>query len=518
MLGSIRRSIPWAVAVVVVLGASASCTDTVYRDSGNLRPPPENASGFLGYSQEDSKTAVCGNCHVSHQQDWEKTKHASAWEDLQASGGAQALCEGCHTVNERGNVATEPGGFSTTKDTRYHDVQCESCHGPGLDHVQAPDASTPPLAPLKVDTMLTYGCGECHNGFHHPFVEEWAQSGHGRMTAWHAEDPSPGPQTNANCQPCHTGQGALKAWGVQSNYLEKDYAHGDTLQITCGVCHDPHSIDASGENGGTGGQLRYRVDARTEEENLCAKCHHKRGTPDPTTFRGPHSPEGPLVLGYAGWWPPNMQLRDTLVATHGSEANPRLCATCHVSRFAVNDPNSGDLTFQVTGHLFVAIPCIDPATGKPTSGDCAMSQRTFQACAGSGCHGTEDVARSAMLVAEQRITADLVTLRAMLMSLPCSEFNSKDGNYKSAEGARFNYQLAAEPDETPAGECPQTSGLPAPVARPSSTVHNPFLTEALVLGSIQQLRIDYGLTVSASIDSDIRTRLPSLTKSSLKQH
>jgi len=40
-------------------------------------------------------------------------------------------------------------------------VQCESCHGPGLPHVQNPDASQP-LASILAAQDAAAGCGECH--------------------------------------------------------------------------------------------------------------------------------------------------------------------------------------------------------------------------------------------------------------------------------------------------------------------------------------------------------------------
>ena len=83
-----------------------------------------------------------------------------AFETLEASGHAQESCEACHTVNGNGNPA-EGGGWLATGDTRYHDVQCESCHGPGETHVSNPDASQP-LAFVSVGLELDRGCGECH--------------------------------------------------------------------------------------------------------------------------------------------------------------------------------------------------------------------------------------------------------------------------------------------------------------------------------------------------------------------
>src|SRR5690606_24329932 len=142
------------------------------------------------------------------------------------------------------------------------------------------------------------------------------------------------------------------------------------------VCHDPHSADNAK-------QLRFAVDVPNEEQNLCMKCHHKRGTPDlASQNRGPHSPEGPVLLGYGGWWPPNLQFPNTgdtalIAATHGSSANPRLCAGCHVNALDVTDELTGE-TVTTVGHRFQATPCME--NGVPVGGDCAITEKSFAVC------------------------------------------------------------------------------------------------------------------------------------------
>jgi predicted CXXCH cytochrome family protein len=352
-------------------------------------------------------------------------------------------------VSEAGNdVENANVGWVSTRDERFHDVQCEACHGPGLEHVQNPGA-TQPLASLGVTIDGTTGCGECHSGVHHPFVEEWAESGHGHVLA--------SPAGRAECQSCHTGQGALAAMGASdAEYEEK----GSTtpLPIACGVCHDPHGS-------GNDRQLRFAIDVPNEEENLCMRCHHKRGLPDLTSqSRGPHSPEGPLLLGDAGWVPPNMPIEpgSRIVGTHGSEANPRLCAGCHIYKFEVTDRQTGAFVVASTGHRFEATPCLN-AQGGPTGAD--------------DCHTP----------AELRLAALATQLEAQLAKVPATEFNANDNRYSTAEGARFNAQLA------------RMNG---------TEVHNPFLAEALLLGSIVQVQKDYGVTPSTALDLAPRLKAP----------
>jgi len=454
-----------SLAALSLVLASCVQTEKVFVEIPSYENPPTAAAGFLGYTNSGSKQPVCGNCHIGQYGEWKNTRHARAWDDLQASGHASESCEQCHTVGANGNFVTETMvAFQATRDDRYHDVQCESCHGPGLEHVTNPDA-TQPLATLVVGTDLTSGCGECHQGTHTPFVEEWSASRHSNTTNHAQENPA--------CIACHEARGIFAAWGIDANYIEKDDT--EVIPITCPVCHDPHDPKNTK-------QLRFPIDVPNVETNLCMKCHHRRAEPDPTSSRGPHSPQGPLLIGEGvGWIPPNFQYPTTqIVGTHGTTANPRLCATCHVSRLQVTDEATGDFVFQATGHLFKAIPCLD-SNGKPTTNDdCDLTERTFDACAAVGCH-TPVSARSALVVARGRIQSLADQISNLLDQVPPSEFVTGDDLITTAEGARFNRDLG------------ELGGSP---------IHNPFLVEALLTASIQELKTQYGLQLPADLVLD----------------
>jgi hypothetical protein len=204
-----------------------------------------------------------------------------------------------------------------------------------------------------------------------------------------------------------------------------------------------------------------------------------------------------VVLGYGGWWPPDLQLPggDTAFATHGSARNPKLCAGCHLLKFTVTDPQTGSFQFSATGHLFLATPCLD-AQGIPQPGDCDDTEKTYRTCTASGCHGSENVARTLEAVSKQTVAQLSVTLDGLLRQIhtnwatcrsnnSCgtgSPFNTADGKYTTAEGAAFNYDLA---------RFPVVSGTP----NYATVVHNPVLIEALLVASINQVRKDYNLTL-----------------------
>ena len=452
------------------LALFGGCVDEKLVRAPLFEEPVEAAGGFLGYSAGDDKLTVCGNCHVEKQGDWEGTGHAVAWATLEANPDAQGFCEACHTVGELGNTVEGSTGHAATGEERYRDVQCEACHGPGLEHVTNPTDATVPPAPLQAGIDQSSGCGECHSGVHHPFVQEWEMSRHGEGALALEQ------RTREGCSSCHGGEAVLVSWGINTEYVEK--GQGASIGITCAVCHDPHDATHVG-------QLRFAVDAREPEQNLCMKCHQKRSIPDEgTSTRGPHSPQGPLLLGEigtVGWTPPNFAYDvDRIRGSHGSIANERLCATCHVNSYEVTDAESGDHVFSSTGHLFKAIPCLD-ADGIPTADDsCALSvdERSFQGCVAGDCHGDPDAALSALVVAQGRI-ADLVAeLDALLTQVPADQFSDTDAVFTVAEGARFNLQL---------GEIE------------SSAVHNPFLTEALLDSSIDAVEEEYGLPLPSDL-------------------
>ena len=469
---------------MLMLLAVGGCVDEkiVYRDGPNYAAPPSAAASFVGYSDVANKVTVCGNCHVSQQAKWKGSAHADAFATLEKSGSMQGYCQACHTVNNLGNVATDTtAGWRSTKDNRYHDVQCESCHGAGLAHIQQPTRGQM-LASIKADTGkgLTNGCSECHTGTHNPFVEEWRQSRHATSytrayngtTATAPEVPG-GPR--AACQSCHIGQRVLEAWGVNTNFVEKSQGQtaATSVGVACAVCHDPHGTPNSKN-------LRFPIDSRDLDNNLCMKCHYRRAVPDFSSSYGtsPHSPQGPMLLGEAGWWPPGIQADGDLVAAHGSERNPKLCATCHVNKYDVTDKATGKFVQTVTGHRFRAIPCVDSnGLPLPNAGqNCAVTQRSFKGCAASGCH-TEASARTIMITAQQDIAGLAVGLNAMLARVPSSEFAV--GKVTSARGARFNVNLALSP---------------------GSEVHNPFLAKALLRASIAQVAKDYNLTPPPGLD------------------
>ena len=97
---------------------------------------------------------TCVDCHAEISQLWSQTPHANAYDSLLNSGQQDLpACLQCHVVGYG-----ETGGFLDQELTlELADVQCESCHGPGKRHIDAPDDTLNIIrSPTEKD------CRTCH--------------------------------------------------------------------------------------------------------------------------------------------------------------------------------------------------------------------------------------------------------------------------------------------------------------------------------------------------------------------
>jgi len=78
---------------------------------------------------------TCEMCHSDKAEGWKTTPHAEAFEVLKTQGEEKQQnpnCIQCHVVGY-----DKDGGFIDMELTpELKDVQCESCHGPGKQHVE----------------------------------------------------------------------------------------------------------------------------------------------------------------------------------------------------------------------------------------------------------------------------------------------------------------------------------------------------------------------------------------------
>lgn len=187
--------------------------------------------------------------------------------------GAQnwnTMCAECHSTNLKKNYFVEKDSFHTTYSSI--NVSCESCHGPGLKHVN------------------------------------WANSDQSEKNNWVIMGQDQNTQLNM-CAPCHARRAKLTknlvpglkfddqymVQNISSEYyhedgqiLEEDYVYGSFLQskmhaqgIKCSDCHNVHSLELKF----TGNQLclqchvpdynteKHHFHKENTEAGQCINCH-----------------------------------------------------------------------------------------------------------------------------------------------------------------------------------------------------------------------------------------------------
>jgi hypothetical protein len=123
-------------------------------------------------------TQNCLACHPQAGHKWAESGHARAFATLLSlKADADPNCIGCHTVG----FGTPSGYRREFKDAKLTDVGCESCHGPGSQHVaerRGGGEITMHFRPIGAGD-----CQKCHHGeFSRPFAWDqfWPHVAHGK--------------------------------------------------------------------------------------------------------------------------------------------------------------------------------------------------------------------------------------------------------------------------------------------------------------------------------------------------
>jgi peroxiredoxin len=127
---------------------------------------PTNAS-YVG-------SEACRSCHEAEFATWAASPHARAGATLREQSKADETdCQRCHTT-----AFDQPGGFPGGGNMDAHSdlarVGCESCHGPGAEHVKegAPRIGNVLSLADKCDScVILQICGSCHDEANDPGFE-----------------------------------------------------------------------------------------------------------------------------------------------------------------------------------------------------------------------------------------------------------------------------------------------------------------------------------------------------------
>ncbi len=139
-----------------------------YRDVATENPSHDSrlfAKQLLERQQENgyASAGACQQCHEQEYLQWSATRHAFAYQTLlKKERYFDAGCVSCHTTG-----FGYPTGFQIgDQNATLEGVQCETCHGPGKQHVGNPKKSN---IRSGADTSL---CLQCHDTKHSPGFDE----------------------------------------------------------------------------------------------------------------------------------------------------------------------------------------------------------------------------------------------------------------------------------------------------------------------------------------------------------
>lgn len=120
----------------------------------NVRAP-EAPPGSAHYAGSDA----CRSCHSAAHAWWTTTAHGRAYTTLETRHKQWNLsCVGCHVTGYN-----QPGGSAVVQNEGLVHVGCESCHGPGSEHIAHPDTEPPPFVTRSPTASVCVGC---HNPEH----------------------------------------------------------------------------------------------------------------------------------------------------------------------------------------------------------------------------------------------------------------------------------------------------------------------------------------------------------------
>jgi hypothetical protein len=348
---------------VVTSTGTKDTTETIY------------GATFVGTGNFDGVPAAYPNCMTCHAGNepfqtifnkWKVSGHANRFKTaITATGSTYSTsCMKCHTVGYDQTLVAENGGFddrarqlgwiwanynppkASNWDSlknrfpslvAFASIGCESCHGPGSEHVLGGGDTN------KIQRSVDEGvCLKCHDSpQNHPIGRQWANAKHSSVVYSSSfAQQNNGTNNLGNCIRCHDGQGYVnftKGIGTNTN----TYNQGKQEMVACASCHDPH-----GDNG-IGYQLRSRPTGSDTLGNgfhytgvgtgiVCLDCHKSRYSGPATVLTritnsrwGPH--ENPQADVYLAQNCVPLPGYPTFRSTAHKDFLTNACVTCHMA-------------------------------------------------------------------------------------------------------------------------------------------------------------------------------------------
>lgn len=284
----------------------------------------------------DSRTAKNGGQHWFHLYSAEKIVPGDVLHWNSPSHNANHMCIECHTTNFTKNHNSSNNSFQSS--WKEIGVGCESCHGPGSQHIEwarSPDKNT--------NDKKGWGIGLTS----------------GAINLWRHQTETTAPQRTQKadstqveqCAQCHSRRSRIHASNHEPSLLDaffpslldeglyhpdgqiqdEVYEYGSFLQsrmaekgVTCSNCHNPHSGKPVIEGNGlclqchvsTYGTEKHTLHKNDSPGNLCVECHMPSTTYMQVDARRDHSLRTP---------------RPDLSEKLGT---PNACNQCHINQSA----------------------------------------------------------------------------------------------------------------------------------------------------------------------------------------
>ena len=177
-----------------LLALPAKERERILAERGTVR------AGLLPTTAAYVGSQACQSCHPAEHAKWSAGPHAAAISALAKTGHeADMQCVACHTTGF-GKKGGFPSGARVADHPDLASVGCESCHGPGGNHVgaDAPKRGTILSLGDKCDScVILQICGTCHDqandpGFEFVVVKKIEATRHGTIEAGTGKPLKPG--------------------------------------------------------------------------------------------------------------------------------------------------------------------------------------------------------------------------------------------------------------------------------------------------------------------------------------
>jgi len=262
----------------------------------------------------------------------------------------EAVCLDCHEDQSKG-YSTSPHGRARNPRTPAAAQTCESCHGPGKQHVETdgegPIGNPAKLKPRQVSEL----CTTCHTRSEH---NQWAGGKHDSRniscaTCHSVHEPK---SENAQLKKVNQTETCVQCHKTQVSKLHRA-AHMPVREgkMECTTCHNPH-----------GSQNVKMLREGNSINESCATCHaekrgpflweHAPGRENCVTCHDPHGSNNERMLvakppllcqrcHVHSRHPATIYDNTQLAVTKSNRVVGRACLNCHSQIHGSNHPSSG---------------------------------------------------------------------------------------------------------------------------------------------------------------------------------